>query len=280
MALIPAFFMDCVAAIGVEDKETEQVNWIASGFFYGHYIKEIADDEALYHVYLVTNKHVFRDLTEVRIRFNSSTDKVSFDANVELINKEGKQLWFGHPSKEIDIAVIKLNIKWLRDQNKDVNIYQSDSNVANIAKMNEIGLSEGDFIYVLGFPMGIVGGEMNTVIVRSGVIARIRDALAGLNNEFLIDASVYPGNSGGPVISKPEALAITGTKTQDKAYVIGIVKSYVPYQDIAYSRQTNRPKVIFEENSGLAVVHPIDYIQEVIMEHLKLFENKEEKKIS
>ena len=47
----------------------------------------------------------------------------------------------------------------------------------------------------------------------------------GANKEFLVDAFVFPGNSGGPVVSKPEALAITGTKSQDYAYLIGIVVS-------------------------------------------------------
>jgi hypothetical protein len=37
-----------------------------------------------------------------------------------------------------------------------------------------------------------------------------------------------------------------------------VVSGYVPYQDVAISVQTNRPRVIFEENSGMAAVIPID----------------------
>ena len=43
-----------------------------------------------------------------------------------------------------------------------------------------------------------------------------------------------------------------------KAWLIGVVSGYVPYEDVAISAQTNRPRVIFEENSGMAVVIPID----------------------
>lgn len=64
-------------------------------------------------------------------------------------------------------------------------------------------------------------------------------------------------------------MAIKGTKSQNAAYLIGIVKGYVPYQDVAYSLQTMRPRITFEENSGLAAVHPVDYIQETITEHIK-----------
>jgi len=123
---------------------------------------------------------------------------------------------------------------------------------------------EGDFAYVLGFPMGIVGERRSTVIVRRAAIARIRDALDKSSNDFLIDAFIFPGNSGGPVVSKPEAISIRGTKSQSASYLIGIVRSHVSYRDVAVSRQTNLPRVIFEENSGLATVHPVDSFQEII----------------
>lgn len=137
------------------------------------------------------------------------------------------------------------------------------------AKANELGITEGDGVYVLGFPMGIVGKERNFVVVRQGSIARIRDVLASSSKEFLVDAFVFPGNSGGPVVVKPEITSIQGTKSLKAAYLIGMVKSYIPYQDAAYSKQTNRPRIIFEENSGLAEVVPVDSVRETIEGFLK-----------
>jgi hypothetical protein len=55
------------------------------------------------------------------------------------------------------------------------------------------------------------------------------------------------------------------------------VQSYVPYQDLAVSLQTKRPRVVFEENSGLAAVHPVDLIEETIQIYLKLRADKEER---
>ncbi len=46
-----------------------------------------------------------------------------------------------------------------------------------------------------------------------------------------------------------------------------MVKAYVPYHDVAVSRQTEKPRVIFEENSGLAEVIPVDFIRETIQKH-------------
>jgi hypothetical protein len=127
-----------------------------------------------------------------------------------------------------------------------------------------LGISEGDGVFLLGFPMGLVGETRNVVVVRQGSIARIRDCLELKAKDFLIDCAVFPGNSGGPVVTRPEITAIQGTKPASAAHLVGIVSSYLPYQDVAISRQTRRPRVIFEENSGLASVFPVDYIEEIV----------------
>jgi S1-C subfamily serine protease len=181
----------------------------------------------------------------------------------------GKPLWVPNPKAEIDVAVIPIDFGVLEEHGMQASYFESDRHVALVEKLKEIGLTEGDFVYALGFPMGIVGGESSAVIVRGGTIARIRDALVRANTEFLVDAFVFPGNSGGPVVSKPEAMSIKGTKAQKAGYLIGVVRSYVPYADVAVSQQTQKPRVVFEENSGLAAVHPIDFVVEAVMQDFK-----------
>lgn len=272
MALIPPFFPDCVVAIGVKDTNG---NWecVASSFILGKCFQKVEEKKS-YNVYLVTNRHVFENEKLVYLRFNPLTNEPAREYRLDLVNGNGEIKWFPHPDAAIDVAVIPININLLKEHAMQVNYFRDDEHAANVGRLNELGITEGDFVYVLGFPMGLIGGERNVVIVRSGSIARIRDVLARDNNKFLIDAFVFPGNSGGPVVSKPEALAIKGTKNQKTSHLIGIVKSYIPYQDIAISQQTNRPKVIFEENSGLAAVHPIDFIIETIDEYEKSQDKK------
>ena len=110
--------------------------------------------------------------------------------------------------------------------------------------------------------MGIAGDEQNYVIVRQGIVARIRDWYEGHFTFFLIDSSIFPGNSGGPVIAKPTIVSY-GT-TRPDAMLIGMVSGYLPYRDVATSNQTGRPKLITEENSGLATIVPMDAIQETV----------------
>lgn len=269
MGLIPPFFLDCVVAIGSVDSQNK-TSWVASGFLYGHHTPT-KEAPTRYTVFLVTNRHVFEGLHQVFVRFNPrKPDEPACLYSVPLLDVNDKPIWLSHPNEEIDVAVIPINYQRLKKEAMQANYFLSNMHVANVQKLNELGIIEGDFAYVLGFPMGIVGTTRNTVIARSGTIARIRDALTNDNNEFLIDAFVFPGNSGGPVVSKPEALAIEGTKRQKASYLIGIVKQYVPYKDVAISLQTKRPRVVFEENSGLAAVHPIDFVQEIIKKQLEI----------
>jgi len=259
VALIPPFFTDCVVAIGADDDAGER-RWIASGFLYGVPVNAPARD---YQVYLVTNRHVLLGLDDAYLRCNPQADKHAREFHLTLFDGD-KPLWFVHPDEEIDVAVMPIHFDLLIESGMQVAYFQADQHSATIDDLKTLGVTEGDFAYVLGFPMGLVGQHRNAVIVRGGTLARVRDLLTRASKIFLVDAFVFPGNSGGPVILKPEALALEGTQPQLVPYLIGVVQAYVPYDDVAFSAQTGRPRVIFEENTGLAAAHPVDFIVETI----------------
>lgn len=263
MALIPPFYIDCVAAIGTGEPESER-HWVASGFLYGCRLPDGVNLERQYQVYLVTNRHVLSGMERAYLRFNPQDDKHAREFGLDLIDEAGTPLWFAHPDDQVDVAATPINFDLLQERGMQVSYFENDRHSATIARLKQLGVTEGDFTYVLGFPMGLVGGHRNSVIVRSGTLARIRDVLSGVNTAFLVDAFVFPGNSGGPVVLKPEALAIEGTTAQVTPYLIGVVQAYVPYEDVAVSQQTGRPRIVFEENAGLAAVLPVDFIEETI----------------
>jgi len=256
MALIPPFFLDCVVAIGVMGEKQKQ--WIGTGFIVGRPI-DINADEKKYHTFIVTNKHVLKNHQHVILKFNSLNENSAIDYPVDL-RPNNESISVGHPSDNVDIAVFNINPKVLKNDSAQFGFFKLDKDVIPISEMKNIGVSEGDGIFVMGFPMGIVAPEKKYAIVRAGTIARIRDAIEGQQSHFLIDASVFPGNSGGPVVIKPEVVSILGTKAINRAALIGIVKSYLLYKDVAISQQTGNPRVIFEENSGLALVETVDNI--------------------
>jgi S1-C subfamily serine protease len=270
-ALLPPFYVECVVALGrVQSGGPGQpTQWIteASGFLYG----VAADAETdmakhQYRVYLVTNRHVLAGHTQITMRLNPETanDRVR-ELPINLKDERGMDQWFSHPDPNIDVSVIHLNGPYLREQHLQSTFFANDRNAADKAKLKDIGFSIGDEVFVLGFPMGIYGtAQRNYVIARRGGIARINDMLESTSPVFLIDAFVFPGNSGGPVVSVPSINFIQGTKAQERSYIIGMVRSYIPYNETLVSQQTGQLRMVTQENSGLAEVIPMDYIDETI----------------
>jgi S1-C subfamily serine protease len=267
--LLPPSFVNSVVAIGHNETHPNgPPTWIteASGFFYGYLVQDDPDPaKRLYEIYLITNRHVIANHTTVFIRLNpkqTSDQGQVFDAS--MIDERGVPTWFTHKDPTIDIAATRINWKVLQDRGIDVDFMTSDANAADTKKMQDIGVSAGDGIFVIGFPMNLAGQQRNYAIVRPGAIARVSDLVQSAATVFLIDSHVFPGNSGGPVILEPNLFAIQGTKSNNTAYLIGMVSAYIPYVDVAISPQTQRPRVTFEENSGLAEVIPVDRINESI----------------
>jgi len=273
MALLPPFMLDAVTAIGVGDDATKRV-WVGTGFLYGHFDKKLDETTKSYNVFLVTNKHVLKGRKRIYLKFNSANDPTSKDYPVDLLSRNGKERWVGHSQLSVDVAVMPINANALKEELMKYAFIQSDAHVSSISAMKALGVTEGARVFVLGFPMGLVDKVRQYVICRSGCLARVRDLLEGLTEDFMVDATVFPGNSGGPVVLQPEIAAIAGTTPITNANLIGVVKSYVPYHDVAVSQQTGTPRVIFEENSGLAAVEPVDHITETIALALKRQKNR------
>lgn len=264
MALLPPFFLDTVVALGVGSDPSNR-RWIGTGFIFGHLVEPVSNEkDKQYRLWLITNKHVLSCLKEVFIKFNSATEPNSADYRVELVAKNGKTRWIGHEDEKTDVAAIFLNAGFLRAENRHFSFIRSDQHVLTRDKMATDRVTEGDRVFVLGFPMGLVATERQYVICRSGSFARVRDYLENSTKDYLVDVPVFPGNSGGPVIICPSALAIQGTNMINKADFIGVVKSYVPYQDAAISQQTGRPRIVFEENSGLTSVEGAQAVLETV----------------
>ena len=303
-ALIPPRFLDCVVAIGyrplVTTKKPDgslQVQRgifvpMASGLLYAYFLKKANPTENEYAFYLVTNQHVVADVERAerqQLQELSKTSQLHIDAvmflrfnpkalsparedfSIPIDSARPGEQWT--QDRDIDLAVIPVGREVLDKEGIQYNFFQSDLHVADRSKAEELGITEGDYIYVLGFPMGLVGTQRNYVIARQGIIARIRDSLASnVPIPFLIDAFVFPGNSGGPVITRPEMAHLEGTKTQDHTYLVGVVKGYIPYQDVAVSKQTGQIRIMFQENSGLAEVIPMDAVTNLIQRHRTLLQ--------
>ena len=105
--------------------------------------------------------------------------------------------------------------------------------LADDAAFNAGGIGPGAEMMALGYPLGMSANAAGFAILRSGKVASYPVAPSKEFPTFLLDFSVFPGNSGGPVFIKTgqgdnSHLLITGLMTQqletaDQPLGIGVV---------------------------------------------------------
>ena len=261
MAIIPNFFLDAVVALGIDGADGEK-HWIGTGFIVGR--KEIANPK-LSTYYIITNKHVIKTPKYVYVRFNSLGATLVKDYRIDLYDKAGAPMFSAHPNDKTDVIALQISPKTLINDKSIWGAFDLEDHALTLEQMQSTGVEEGHLIYALGFPMDLVD-PIKVPICRLGCISRVTDAfiLKKSNPLFLVDAQTFPGNSGGPIVTRPELISFNGTPQITSSNLIGILSAYIPYKEALYSRQTERLRMIQEENSGLTIVHPVDRIKEVV----------------
>ena len=204
---------------------------------------------------MVTCKHVMDGLldqneSELIIRLNRLNHQgmQTFRADLSRNRKSG---YFEHPTADVVVMLAswkKLNIRGIQWET-----FTAGQNVFTRQDAYEAGLSEGDGVFILGFPIGWVAGKQDYPIVRHGVLAQIQGWLNREHDTFLLDGSIFPGNSGGPVVTKPQTEAVVGTQTIPKSWLIGMTSAY-----------KINPGIAERENADLGIVIPMETINETI----------------
>ena len=163
--------------------------------------------------YLVTAKHVFYDSTKnwkpsaVRLRFSWFADKSVSEylgLPFRLIDTYGDRLWRPHPDETFDLAIIPLIVSKKEAGRDSV----TPVRVENLATISQA--FEGASVLIFGYP-GAVGSEYWTKpLIRHGVISYLDEKHFG-KMPILIDAMIFPGNSGGPVFTVPSGMMKDGS---------------------------------------------------------------------
>ncbi len=261
MAMIPAAYLNAVVALGIDQPDGKKF-WIGTGFIVG---RKEAENKHLSTYYIVTNKHVIKNQRRIYVRFNSTSGKLVRDYPIDLVDAQGRRLFSSHPNEQSDVVAIQILPQTLIKDHSIWGSFDLEESALTLEQMKLHGVEEGNLVYALGFPMNLVD-DIKTPICRLGCVSRVFDAfiLKNSNPIFLVDAQTFPGNSGGPIVSRPEMFVVAGTPTNDRAYLIGVLSAYLPYRDTLVSQQTGEVRMVQTENSGLTIVHPVDRIKEVV----------------
>lgn len=204
------------------------------------------------HIYVVANADT--SLVNEFKRLNTKTIKIlnidwTLDGNlirakVDLV----KNKTFVTHSNGLDIAAFPFNI--VQGFNlKDSTIF-SVSQILFVGNQNfgnKTMVNLGEDTYFIGFPFGFGVNDVLEPLLRSGVVSWVSPT----NNEFLLDAISYGGNSGSPIFTKMTPL----NNKRLKPYFIGMVVGHYGYE---------------YENIGLARCVYINDIMDVINDAKKL----------
>jgi hypothetical protein len=213
----------------------------------------------VYH--LLTAKHIVVDMKtgklqddEMLVFFNLKDGGIAARSIKDIKRSSGAN-WIFHKNAEVDIAIIPFG---LDPQKDDVKVIPD-----NLFFLPD-SLFELYDVFFLSYQPGVKFQRKVAPIIRGGTISIINE-----DKTFHIDAFAFPGNSGSPVFLKPspirfdeKGISIGGNQLGGK--FIGIIGEYIPYQEVAISTQTGRPRVVFEENTGLSKVWSVTFIREIL----------------
>jgi hypothetical protein len=234
-------------------KTTEEgkIQFYATGFLVN--IQKIFHLATAKHVVVNTRTGKFIDNGMLAF-FNLKNGRIG-SRSIDQIKKDLGVNWIFHENKDVDIAVIPFGLDPQKDDVKTIpdNMFLAADRLFEVYE-----------VFFLCYQPGIQPRKKISPVIRSGTISLIND-----DKTFYIDASAFPGNSGSPVFLKPSPIrfdegSISIGVDPLGGKFIGIIGKYLPYQEVAISTQTGRPRVIFEENTGLSKVWSVTFIREIV----------------
>lgn len=158
MSLLPFGYLNTAVSIEIPE-EGDKFRAIVTGFLVGFSLGEKNEKgEDLFRIFLVTNRHVFRNKRKVWLRFNKGGGSQRY--RLQLLNEKGEETWSAHSNLAVDVAVIPIAVNKLQADGIEFG-WIPEELMASRDRIKSLGITQGDEIYILGFPMGLAGEEKN-----------------------------------------------------------------------------------------------------------------------
>jgi hypothetical protein len=174
---------------------------------------------------LVTAAHVLERMpsmsARIGYRIQGSEGVWRYDPEALRIRDGDHPLWTKHPTRDVAAMVVEAPPEFAKAAIPLNYLAQDDT-------FNRYNLGPGDEMMALGFPRGLSANTAGFPILRSGRVASYPLAPASNFPTFLMDFSVFPGNSGGPVFMAEAARRRPGaSESQEVQFVAGLLTQQV-----------------------------------------------------
>ncbi len=207
---------------------------------------------------LVTATHVLEaiptDVATLSLRIKSGDDYKLILVPVQ-IRLKGAPLWVKHP--QVDVAAMNVTLPKMAD----VTVCSTEL-LATDELIKRYEIHPGDELLVLGFPLGVESNSSGFPVLRSARIANFPIVPIASYPTFLLDITVFPGNSGGPVILDTRNRVYDGTLHPGSVnLVMGIVS-----QELVNTERINSisETILKQHRLSLAVAVHAKFIKEII----------------
>ncbi|MBX9614491.1 MAG: serine protease [Caulobacteraceae bacterium] len=180
-------------------------------------------------VVLVTAAHVLEQMgqPEARIGWRTALPDGGWRFDPEpLVIRDvlGEGLWTRHPDRDVAVMEVAapeafaraaIPLGWLADE----------------TAFEAWQVGPGDELLSLGFPRGLSANRAGFPILRVGRIASWPLSPVSAFPTFLLDFTVFPGNSGGPVFWTPGARKRPGIVEPATPFIAGVLSQEVRVND-------------------------------------------------
>ena len=226
-------------------------------------------------LFLVTNKHVIAGATKARFFFTlAEGTNAKIGDIVEIALDEFEQGWTGHPDDAVDVAAAPLVplLNQLDKEGRQPFIKAIPTTIVPTVEQASKELDAIEEVFFIGYPIGIYDTVNLLPVARRGTTATPFSLDYCGKPAFLIDASVFPGSSGSPVLifnkgsySPREG----GVVVASRVLLLGIVASVLVHEqdgklDFIDVPTTLTPRVRTPELADLGIVFKSRTIVETI----------------
>lgn len=257
MAPVPKRFLSFAVLLEVDGSH-------GSGFFYSEGTS----------LFLISAKHVlFKNKLEVHtaplrmssIDANAPGHRLSYELNCQRLFADGNLRKHG----KADVAAIRIATMDLPDDRGIYKVAEVPGVTGDLPldSWNLIGMFEEDAIpldnvdvgtdiMLVGYPTSLADPslfEKSTPLLRAGIVAGMAN-----DTHIVVDCPVYFGNSGG--------LVLANVPDKEDPVAIGLASRMVPFQEKLFSKEFQVQVGIRYENSGYAIVEPMDRVFELVAE--------------
>ena len=211
-------------------------------------------------LFLVTNAHVVEHAGQrIDVLFRSGGTEEAFIHSVTARTGAGPGTWFTSGSR--DLAALLLDPAQIPDEIQ-ARSFDVETDTLSIRELRRLGIAEGAEGRLVGFVERASGKCAEYPAFRSVTLAEIPRRW-GFVTPLLVEGTMFPGNSGSPVILKPEPGFGSRPKTDPDGKLIGITYAIGPRGGVDLSHGAGAP-IRIEETATLVHLVPVGALRQLL----------------